>query len=244
MNQTRLMTLMMMTPTKISISSQGSDCRILQLRTTTIQISDLANLEAPWNPLLGTFSSSHPQFNHQLPTVQDKVVLQRFYPSLWIEAAIKFHVEMHDEQGYNCPQFEHRQGLACTVCWAYGKGYEGASVQHNLLRIESLRNPSIWPEFVRVRREIPRITMQNVRRYLDVSTLSDVARRCVRCESCEARLDRTEYLSACLSYLSWVHVVVSSGREAGDAELHFCVTMQKDSVPSLTELNENAHYCI
>jgi hypothetical protein len=82
---------------------------------------------------------------------------------------------MHDEQGYNCPQFEHRQGLARTVCWPHRKGYEGIAVQYQLLRIKSFHNPSIWPEFIRAWGEIPRITMQYVRRYLDLSTLFDVA---------------------------------------------------------------------
>lgn len=171
--------------------------------------------------LLGTLSASYPQFNHQLSTIQEKVVLQGFHPSLRIEAVIKLHVEMHDEQGYNCPQFEHRQELACTVCWPHGKRYEGATVQHNLLRIEGLRNPSIWPEFIRAWKEIPRIAMQNVRRYLDMSTLFDVAGRRMRHENYKAWLDRTECLSACLSYLSRVHAEVSLGQEAGDAELHF-----------------------
>ena len=48
MNQTQLMTLTMMIPTKISISSQNSgNCGILQLRAITIQIDDLIDLGAP-----------------------------------------------------------------------------------------------------------------------------------------------------------------------------------------------------
>ena len=76
MNQTQLMTLTMMIPTKISISSQNSgNYGILQSRTITIQIDDLIDLGAPWSSLLETFSFSYPQFNHQLTTLHDKAVL-------------------------------------------------------------------------------------------------------------------------------------------------------------------------
>jgi len=75
MNQTQLMTLTMMIPTKISISSQHSGCGILQLGTISIQNDDLIDLQAPWSSLLETFSSSYPQFNHQLSTIHDKVIL-------------------------------------------------------------------------------------------------------------------------------------------------------------------------
>lgn len=129
---------------------------------------------------LDTLSSPYLQFNQQLSTFQNKVVLQRVCPSLWIEAFIEFRVEVHDEQGYNCPQFEHREGLACTVCWAHRKRYESTTVQHKFLRIDSLQNPSIWPEVIRARKEIPGITVQYVRGYLNLGTLFDVARRRMR----------------------------------------------------------------
>lgn len=63
--------------------------------------------------------------------------------------------------------------------------------------------------------------MQNVGRYLDMSTLFDVAKRRVRYERYKAWLDRTEFLSACLPYLSRAHAVVPLRQEDGDAELHF-----------------------
>lgn len=88
--------------------------------------------------------------------------------------------------------------------------------------------------------------MENVRGHLNLCTLFDIAGRRVRYKNYEAWLDRTECLSACLSYPSPVHAVLSLGREAGDAELHFWHerTKTKSQHRPLTESDRNAHHCI
>lgn len=118
--------------------------------------------------------------------MSNEYILNLLLPIVQVISWIRSEIEPMQEGACRAAQLNHRQSLAGAILLACGERDECRAVVHQLLLVDDvsrwqrvlvLREPAIWPEGVRERREFEWVSLQRVEVDANLGLLWDVARK-------------------------------------------------------------------